>query len=471
MSKTPINVGTTANDGTGDSIRVGGQSINSNFTELYNGLGDGSTLSFDLNTQSPTDGQALVYNAASGKFRPGTAGVSSTFVVAGDGGSNQSISTGDTLTIQGATGITTTGVATDILSVAIDSTVATLTGSQILTNKTINSANNTLTIANAALVNSTIIVTADSGSQAIDLGDTLTVNGLTGITTTQTGDTLEIDLDDTAVSPNTYGSSTAVPVLTIDQQGRITNASTSSITTTLTVSDASSTQASVALASNVLGFIGTNGITTLVEPGNKTIQTKLESDYYADNYLASSALIDVTNSGASAYLFNSHYTGNNPTLYLRAGHTYALKLNNVTGHPFHLQTVSGAYDGGNSYTTGLTHVATDGTITTGASALLQVSGTLYIEVPSGTSSTIYYVCQNHSAMAGKIVLGSITDKSNTGDGSTTAFTINSGRTVDDLLVIVNGIILVPTDDYTISGTTLTFQTAPVNSAEIVFRYL
>ena len=110
MSKTPINVGTTANDGTGDSIRVGGQSINSNFTELYNGLGDGSTLSFDLNTQSPTDGQALVYNAASGKFRPGTAGVSSTFVVAGDGGSNQSISTGDTLTIQGATGITTTGV-------------------------------------------------------------------------------------------------------------------------------------------------------------------------------------------------------------------------------------------------------------------------------------------------------------------------------------------------------------------------
>ena len=74
-------------------------------------------------------------------------------------------------------------------------------------------------------------------------------------------------------------------------------------------------------------------------------------------------------------------------------------------------------------------------------------------------------------MAGKIVLGSITDRSNTGDGSTTAFTINSGRTVDDLLVIVNGIILVPTDDYTISGTTLTFQTAPVNSAEIVFRYL
>ena len=46
-----------------------------------------------------------------------------------------------------------------------------------------------------------------------------------------------------------------------------------------------------------------------------------------------------------------------------------------------------------------------------------------------------------------------------GDGSTTTFTIASGRTVDDLLVFVNGICLVPTDDYTISGTTLTFVTA------------
>ena len=47
-----------------------------------------------------------------------------------------------------------------------------------------------------------------------------------------------------------------------------------------------------------------------------------------------------------------------------------------------------------------------------------------------------------------------------GDASTTTFTIASGRTVDDVLVFVNGICLVPTDDYTISGTTLTFVTAP-----------
>ena len=58
-----------------------------------------------------------------------------------------------------------------------------------------------------------------------------------------------------------------------------------------------------------------------------------------------------------------------------------------------------------------------------------------------------------------------------GDASTTAFTIASGRTVNDLLVFVNGVCLVPTDDYTVSGTTLTFVTAPAASAEITIRVL
>lgn len=59
----------------------------------------------------------------------------------------------------------------------------------------------------------------------------------------------------------------------------------------------------------------------------------------------------------------------------------------------------------------------------------------------------------------------------TGDGTTTNFTISSGRTVDDVLVVVNGSVKTPTTDYTISGTTLTFGSAPANSATISFRYL
>ena len=84
-----------------------------------------------------------------------------------------------------------------------------------------------------------------------------------------------------------------------------------------------------------------------------------------------------------------------------------------------------------------------------------------------------------SVSSAKIVNDAVTvDKINfptkttmTGDGSDVTLTINSGRTVDDVLVFVNGICLVPTDDYTISGTTLTFVSAPSADAEIVVRYI
>jgi len=72
---------------------------------------------------------------------------------------------------------------------------------------------------------------------------------------------------------------------------------------------------------------------------------------------------------------------------------------------------------------------------------------------------------------GKLNLTYDTTTTATGDASTVAFTINSGRTVHDVLVIVNGITFVPTDDYTISGTTLTFVAAPIATAEIQVRYL
>ena len=59
----------------------------------------------------------------------------------------------------------------------------------------------------------------------------------------------------------------------------------------------------------------------------------------------------------------------------------------------------------------------------------------------------------------------------TGDGSTVAFTVTSGVTVDDVLVTENGVLQAPTTDYTISGTTLTFGTAPASGVAIVIREL
>jgi hypothetical protein len=57
------------------------------------------------------------------------------FLLAGDSGTPQTISDGNTLTIEGGTGIDTVAGATDKVTVAIDSTVATLTGAQTLANK------------------------------------------------------------------------------------------------------------------------------------------------------------------------------------------------------------------------------------------------------------------------------------------------------------------------------------------------
>ena len=66
---------------------------------------------------------------------------------------------------------------------------------------------------------------------------------------------------------------------------------------------------------------------------------------------------------------------------------------------------------------------------------------------------------------------SYTTRTATGDGSTTGFTVTSGVTVNDVLVTENGVLQAPTSDYTISGTTLTFGTAPASGVAIVIREL
>ena len=70
-----------------------------------------------------------------------------------------------------------------------------------------------------------------------------------------------------------------------------------------------------------------------------------------------------------------------------------------------------------------------------------------------------------------IVKASVT-RNATGDGSATAFTVTSGVTVDSVLVYENGVCQKPTTDYTVSGTTLTFQGgAPASGVAIQIREL
>ena len=57
----------------------------------------------------------------------------------------------------------------------------------------------------------------------------------------------------------------------------------------------------------------------------------------------------------------------------------------------------------------------------------------------------------------------------TGDGSTLVFTLASSGTTDSVIIFVNGTFQVPTTDYSVSGTTLTFTSPPAGSAVIVIK--
>jgi len=59
----------------------------------------------------------------------------------------------------------------------------------------------------------------------------------------------------------------------------------------------------------------------------------------------------------------------------------------------------------------------------------------------------------------------------TGDGSTVGFTVTSGMTDDSVIVTENGVIQTPTSDFSISGTTLTFTTAPASGVAIKIQEL
>ena len=55
-----IGIGTVADDGTGDSLRVAGDKINDNFNEIYTTLGDGSTLNTGVTAVNNATANELV---------------------------------------------------------------------------------------------------------------------------------------------------------------------------------------------------------------------------------------------------------------------------------------------------------------------------------------------------------------------------------------------------------------------------
>ena len=102
----------------------------------------------------------------------------------------------------------------------------------------------------------------------------------------------------------------------------------------------------------------------------------------------------ISNNSSSNYVFTGPgglSAASNSTLYLARGQTYEFNVN-ASGHPFRIQTSSGAYNSSNLYTTGVSNV--------GSAAV----GVTKFAVPFAAPNTLYYVCENHSSMAGTIVV-------------------------------------------------------------------
>jgi len=447
MTKQVISRGTNANDGTGDNLRDGANKINLNFNEIYTALGNGTTL----------DG---------------------TIKIADDSSTVATISAnGETLKILGGTAINSV-LSGNTLTISADaSSLLTATGAATLTNKTINlSNNNTLSATfaeiNTAISDATLVDTAASQTltnKTISGADNTITNipsaNVTGVfDNTSSGSKIRFNFAGTGAFPN---ETTYEGMFAYDTTGNEAYVADTGGWTKLI-----NENASVGALSNV-NIVGVADGQALIwssaqgrfNPGNVSVSTATYED--------TAVRLAVTYNLSSSYRFGHYGATDNPTIYAKQGQTIAFDLTGLSGsHPFVIQSTSGNYVSGNRLTTGLTHVATDGTVTTGVNAQNKTSGVLYFEVPSD-QLTCYYVCASHNAMNGTVYIRQKIPsvQKYTGNGSTTAYTITAGKVVDDLLVYVNGICMVPTDDYTISGTTLTFVTAPANSAEITIRYL
>src|SRR6056300_1198394 len=417
MAKLTINRGSLANDGTGDNLRDGANKINLNFDEIYTAIGDGSTV--DGTIKIADDSSTVATISANGetlRVLGGTAITSTlsgnTLTIAADTASLITASGTTTLTNKtiNLTDNTVTGTLAEFNTAVSDATLVSTTGSETLTNKTLAISSNT--ISGTALT----ITGDDSSAQSLSIGDNILFTGGSGITTSVSGNEITFATDGSIVTETSTDTLTNKTIS--GSSNTLSNIGNSSLTnSSITLGDDSISLGGTQTTVTNLSLDGATGTIDLTSSGNK-----IRFNYAGTGSFPS----EVTYEGMFAY----DTTGNEAYVADAGGWTKLLNENS---------SVSAHAD------VNITGIA-DGYILQWSSAQARFNAV----ANSGSSFT--------------------TDKSNTGDGSTTAFTVVSGRTVDDVLVFVNGICLVPTDDYTISSTTLTFTTAPAASAEIVVRF-
>src|SRR5210317_749851 len=442
--------------------------------------------------------------ALTNKDLTGSGNTFPTITLIDDTSTTDAVSLGESLRLTGGTGITSV-VGSNEVTFNIDSTVATLTGSQELTNKTINASSNTISnivnanlsgtaaISNANLANPNVTI----GDDTISLGGTqttitnLSLDGATGtIDLTSSGNKLRFNYAGTGSFPSEVTYEGMFAYDTTGNEAYVADAGgwTKLLNENSSVSSHSDVNITSIADGNVLVWSSAQGRFNAGSAGTGTFSAGSDLDQAGadvqdvgyighrspDATVTQTLTVTVAaktsehyrfgQGSSNGYLIDGH---EGPVLQLSPG-TYRFDQadSSNSGHPllFYYDALKTR-----AYTTNVTTAGTPGS----ASAYTEIL------IEGSTPTPLYYQCSSHDYMGHAITpltgrqarLNITTDKSNTGDGSTTAFTILADRSVDDILVIVNGIVLTPTDDYTVSGTTLTFTSAPAASAGIVFRYL
>jgi len=289
----------TLTQGTGITITPGAGSIEIAATTLgtVTEVGLAAPAAFTV-SGSPVVGSGTLTFAGAGTasqvvLGDGTLGTKfNDFIVSGNTGTPQDISTGETLKIDGTalTGITTEAIAGNNLRISLTTTgvtAATYGSESVVPVITVDAQGRITSVVDTTIAGFTL--TADSGSnQTVSIGETMDIAGGTAISTVVGAtDTVTINLDDIAGVEGVYTNAD----ITVDGQGRVTAAASGSGGGGVIVQDEGTPLATTATTLNFVGSgvvaSGTGATKTITisggGSGSGTVNTanQFEVAYYA----------------------------------------------------------------------------------------------------------------------------------------------------------------------------------------------